>query len=79
VEKVDITALEPKDFATTQLTPRGQKDGEPITVRCRFDRGRNLSNRRHRALYRAGEARTSHLARVSGDQAVRYGRIEAGP
>jgi hypothetical protein len=79
VEKIDITALEPKDFATTQLTPRREKDGEPITARCRFDRGRNLCNRRDRTLDRASESRTSHLARVSGEQAVRYGRIEAGP
>jgi len=79
MKKIDITTLETEDLAPAQLAPRWQKDREPVTLRRRFDRSRNLSNSCDGTLDRAGHSRTSNLTWVSGDQTVRHCRIEAGP
>ena len=64
MHEVDVATLQPQDFAASQLTPRRQKDGEPITIRNDLDCRCEFSDGRHRSLYGAGLSGPAHLARV---------------
>ncbi len=71
-----MSTLERQDLPPPELTPRGEEDGEPVTLWHRRNGARDIGDGGDRSLWRAHLACTLDLARALSDEAIGLGGVE---